>query len=270
MHPLQENKTYRIKMPLLDCNALLQFSKDSEVKVLAEAFVKHVLPLIDPYLQERFVEQIKATSKPELIIFSYKATHILTDPSAIPEDTFTGKKVSTICYEFCDKLPCGTPIRKALSGWASCELLGMVLGANIHVRKQFRSQDEEHLDWTGCTFDLIAEFQKNPVKRSSSGLQWWPEAFLNELISKKDSTREPPPLATGKEDDQVIWTRGTDGLMRSPGGGINLQDARTHWLWSTRDERDYQKCTFCGEMERECGGDHVDEMRYIEREVGGW
>jgi len=36
------------------------------------------------------------------------------------------------------------------------------------------------------------------------------------------------------------------------------------------DYRNYHqdsKCTFCGEMESECGGDHVDEMRQIQREA---
>ena len=32
------------------------------------------------------------------------------------------------------------------------------------------------------------------------------------------------------------------------------------------DERPDAKCTFCGEMESECGGDHGDEMREICRE----
>jgi hypothetical protein len=34
---------------------------------------------------------------------------------------------------------------------------------------------------------------------------------------------------------------------------------------------DNHVCTFCGELERECGGDHVDEMRDIMREsCRGW
>jgi len=35
-------------------------------------------------------------------------------------------------------------------------------------------------------------------------------------------------------------------------------------------ERPDEKCTFCGEMYSECGGDHGDEMRQIIRESGGW
>ena len=31
------------------------------------------------------------------------------------------------------------------------------------------------------------------------------------------------------------------------------------------DERPDMKCTFCGEMDSECGGDHGDEMREIGR-----
>jgi len=37
-----------------------------------------------------------------------------------------------------------------------------------------------------------------------------------------------------------------------------------------QEDRPDEKCTFCGEMESECGGDHVDEMRDIIRESGGW
>ena len=207
-------------MPLLNCAALLNESKKVKTKVLAEAFVKHALPLIDAgKLQEAFIEQIKKSSKPEVIIFSYKATEIVVDGSTIAEDSLTQQTVSTVAYEFCDKLPCGTPIGKSVFGWAACELLGMVLGPNIHVRKQFKCRNEDHPQWLGYTCDIVASFQEKPVKRSATGLQWWPESFLNELMPQKK---------------EVVWTRGPDGMMRCPNGGINLQDARTHWLWSTR------------------------------------
>ena len=298
-------------MPLLDCAALLKESKASKAKVLAEAFVKYAIPMIDASrVQEAFVQQIKLTSKPELPIFAYKTTEISVDGSTIAEDSLSGQTVASVAYDFCDKLPCGTPIGKAMSGFAACELLGMVLGPNIHVKTRFKSRDEDHPQWLGYTSDIVASFQEKPVKRSASALAWWPEAFLNELMPQKK---------------EVVWTRGADGMMRCPGGGLNLQDARTNMLWQTRldigpppplervgtgepvisglarrlfsmprstapgaqedgapparpflpleclgaglnpEERDDQKCTFCGEMERECGGDHVDEMRDIER-----
>ena len=220
-------------MPLLDCAALLNESKKVKTKVLAEAFVKHAIPLNDATrLQEAFVEQIKKSSNPELPIFAYKTTEITVDGSTIAEDSLSGQTVASMAYEFCDKLPCGTPIGKAVFGWAACELLGMVLGPNIHVSKRFKCRNEDHPQWLGYTCDIVASFQEKPVKRSATGLQWWPEAFLNKLIL---SQLEPPPLepcATGKEDEQVVWTRGADGMMRCPNGGINLQDPRTHWLWS--------------------------------------
>ena len=225
-------------MSLLDCAALLKESKKVKTKLLAEAFVKHAIPLIDvARLQEAFIQEIKKSSKPELPIFGYKTTEITVDGNEAAEDSLSGQTVASVAYEFCDKLPCGTPIGKAVSGFAACELLGMVLGPNIHVKTRFKSRVEDHPQWLGYTADIVATFQEKPVKRSASALAWWPEAFLKELIPKKASTREPPPLeplATGEEDGQIVWTRGADGMMRCPGGGINMQDRMTHWLWSSR------------------------------------
>ena len=216
-------------MPLLDCALMLKESKKVKTKLLAEAFVKHAIPLIDvARLQEAFVQEIKKSSKPELPIFAYKTTEITVDGNEAAEDSLSGQTVASVAYEFCDKLPCGTPIGKATTGFAACELLGMVLGPNIHVSKRFKCRNEDHPQWLGYTTDIVASFQEKPVKRSASGLAWWPEAFLNGLLPQKKE-----PLATGEEDGQIVWTRGPDGMMRCPGGGINLQDARTHWLWST-------------------------------------
>lgn len=68
-----------------------------------------------------------------------------------------------------------------------------------------------------------------------------------------------------------------------------LSDAHTKWtealnsqaeLWQKycdlldeyqkNEERADEKCTFCGKMYRDCGGDHGDEMRQIIQESGGW
>ena len=172
-------------MPLLDCAALLKESKASKAKVLAEAFVKYAIPMIDvAKLQEAFIQQIKTSSTPELPIFAYKTTEIVVDGSEAVEGCLSGQTVASVAYEFCDKLPCGTPIGKAVSGWAACELLGAVLGPNIYISKRFKSRVEDHPQWLGYTADIVASFQEKPVKRSSSGLAWWPEAFLNELITK--------------------------------------------------------------------------------------
>jgi hypothetical protein len=45
-----------------------------------------------------------------------------------------------------------------------------------------------------------------------------------------------------------------------------IKDAEDLEYWYDEDHRD-SKCTFCGSMESECGGDHGDEMREIQREA---
>jgi len=225
-------------MPLLDCVALLKESKASKAKVLAEAFVKHALPLINvARLQEAFIQKIKTSSKPELPIFAYKTTEITVDGNTIAEDSLSTRTVASMAYDFCGKLPCGTPIGKAMSGWAACELLGAVLGPNIYISKRFKSKIEDHPQWIGYTCDIIASFQEKPVKRSASGLAWWPETFLKELIPQK----RPEGGATS--------------TVETP-SSVELPYDK-YW-----DERDDQKCTYCGQMESDCGGDHGDDMRY--------
>jgi len=236
-------------MSLLDCAVLLKESKKVKTKLLAEAFVKHAIPQIDPgKLQEAFVQQIKTNIKPELPIFSYKTTEITVDGSTAAEDSLCGQTVASMAYEFCDKLPCGTPIGKAISGWAACELLGMVLGPNIHVKTRFKCRNEDHPQWLGYTSEIVAQFQEKPLKRSASGLAWWPEAFLKELVtpagplSQLERSSEsllnallalPLPQEEPNSSEGVVWTRDADGIMRCPGGGMNLQDPRTNVLWQS-------------------------------------
>jgi len=43
-----------------------------------------------------------------------------------------------------------------------------------------------------------------------------------------------------------------------------IKDAEDLEYWHEHQD---SKCTFCGEMESECGGDHADEMRQIQREA---
>jgi hypothetical protein len=235
-------------MSLLDCAALLKEYKASKTKLLAEAFVKHGIPQIDPgKLQEAFVQQIKKSLKPEVPIFAYKTTEITVDSSTAAEDSSSGQTVGSMSYEFCDKLHCGTPVGKAVSGWAACELLGMVLGPNIHVSKRFKCSNEDHPQWLGYTSEIIASFQEKPVKRSATGLAWWPESFLKELVtpagplsqlerSSESLLKALLALPLPQEDsasEGVVWTRGADGMMRCPGGGMNLRDPRTNVLWQS-------------------------------------
>ena len=134
-------------------------------------------------------------------------------------------KVSTLARECCDHLPCGMPIGKAASGWAGLELLGTAIGPNIRVIKKEEIIDT-HLSFNVVEVTLVAILQQKPLKRSDRAIEWWPHAAK---ITVSESN--------------VIW----------PFEGV------------VYDERDDQECTFCGEMERECGGDHADEMRDIGR-----
>jgi len=44
-----------------------------------------------------------------------------------------------------------------------------------------------------------------------------------------------------------------------------IEDAE-QFYYHEDDEREDYVCTFCGEILRDCGGDHADEMREIQRE----
>jgi len=135
-------------------------------------------------------------------------------------------KVSTLAREYCDHLPSSLPIGKVASGWAGLELLGTAIGPNIRIIKKEEIIDT-HFSFNVVEVTLVAILQEKPFKRSERAIEWWP---LADQIT----------VSEGK----VIWP--FEGALY--------------------DERDDQKCTFCGEMERECGGDHVDEMRDIMRE----
>lgn len=273
-------------MPLLDCDALVKQSKMSKTKLLAEAFVKHAIPMIDASkLQESFLEQIKTTSKPELVIFSYKTTEITVDGSTIAEDSLTGQKVSTVCYEFCDKLPCGTPIGKAVTGFAACELLGMLLGPNIHVNQRFKSRDEDHPQWLGYTSEIVAHFQEKPVKRSSTSLAWWPEDVLKQLLPQQAQAQPQAQQPQQAEECKDIAERMIQaGILYTTHSLVANEAARLRDLTALGpppplervgatadsydaylDERPDEKCTYCGEMDSVCGGDHGDDMRYEQK-----
>ena len=45
-----------------------------------------------------------------------------------------------------------------------------------------------------------------------------------------------------------------------------IEDAENEQWREQMVEQDNQPCTFCGEILRDCGGDHGDEMREIQRE----
>jgi REP element-mobilizing transposase RayT len=46
-----------------------------------------------------------------------------------------------------------------------------------------------------------------------------------------------------------------------------IEDAEYQQWSNERVEQEKEPCTFCGEILRDCGGDHVDEMREIQREA---
>ena len=303
------------------------------MKVLAEAFVKHAIPLIDVAgLQEAFVQQIKKSSKPELPILGYRTTEIVVDGSEAVEGCLSERTVASVAYDFCDKLPCGTPIGKATSGWAACELLGAVLGPNIYISKRFKSRVEDHPQWLGYTCDIVATFQEKPVKRSAKGLAWWPEDALKQLLPQQAQAQPLPQQAQAQQPQQaeeckdiaermiqagILYTTHSlvaneaarlrdlaalgpppplervgatagepviSGLARrlfsmprstAPGATASTVELPTMarpflpleclGAGLNPEERADDKCTFCGEMVRECGGDHGDEMRDIGR-----
>ena len=59
-----------------------------------------------------------------------------------------------------------------------------------------------------------------------------------------------------------LWLKGkeeADALRKAIRDAEEVNDEEEYW-------RQDSKCTFCGDMESECGGDHGDEMRDIQRE----
>ena len=215
-------------MPLVDCSYLLQAKKQMEPKLHAEAFVNHVLPKVaEMDLQNKMLALIKEGLPVEVPIFTYLTTRLLADPNSIPEGFNT--KVSTLAREYCDHLPCGLAIGKAVAGWVALSLLGTAIGDSILVTKK-REEFDKHTSFVVMKVILIATIQEKPLKRYPLSLEWWPLADRITVI-----------------DGKVIWPS---------------ED--------TYEERPDEKCTFCGEMYSECGGDHGDEMRDIIRDYGGW
>lgn len=222
-------------MPIIDCEKLLLAKKQMQPKILAEALVNHILPkLVD--LENQFLERINKGLSAEVPIFSYQSTELLVNGSTSIESFFIdrigpSRTVASLAYEACDHLPCGTAIGKAVSSWTALELLSTAIGPNIRVYKQRGEKS-----WSCCAefdtyfYSLVARLEDKPLERSPLAVQLWPNA---EQICVRDGV--------------VCW------------------DAPVEICTEEFDERQDEKCTFCGQMDSECGGDHGDEMREIMR-----
>lgn len=208
-------------MPIIDCAKLLEAKKQMvEPKRLAEAFVNHVLPKVAALdLEKEFLEHINNGLPAEVPIFSYKASGILAD------DDHT--------------LPCGTPIRKAVSGSSALELLGMAIGSNIRVFKEESAVDTIPL-FLVKKVTLVARLENNPPARSASVLSQWPHA--DKLTVK---------------DGKVVWPQ--DVQVEAESAAAEAYETYD----SDYEQHQDEKCSFCGLMTSKCGEDHGDEMRDI-------
>ena len=95
--------------------------------------------------------------------------------------------------------------------------------------------------------------------------------YVNQTIVCKDPNEHAEAQANVLKFKQVLldahteWNAALDKQGELWEKYCELLDA-----YERIDERADAKCTFCGEMERDCGGDHGDEMREIIRESCGW
>ena len=229
-------------MPFVDCEKLLQAKKLMQPKVLAEALVNHVLPKVVD-LENKFLERINKGLSAEVPIFTYQSTELLINGSTPVERFFIdtvapSRTVASLAYEVCDRLPCGTAIGKAVAGWAGLELLSTALGPNIRVYKQRGEKFTINCcaEFDAYSYTLIARLENKPLKRSGNALAWWPHADRLTV-----------------EDGRVVWPTPEPPTETT----VELYDD---------DRYDDHTCTYCGEMESICGGDHGDDMRWEQQE----
>ena len=235
-------------MPFVDCEKLLQAKKLMQSKVLAEALVNHVLPKVVD-LEKEFLERIKKGLPAEVPIFTYQATELLVNGSTPIEGFFIttvapSRTVASLAYDVCDRLPCGTTIGKAVAGWAALELLSTALGSNIRVYKHRGEKCDYNSrpEFNAYFYTLVARLENKPLERSANSLAWWPQADRLTVEGGKVvwPTPEPPTEATAEAAAEI---------------------------YDDDDDRyGDHKCSYCGEMESICGGDHGDDMRWEQLE----
>ena len=254
-------------MPILDCAALVQANKSLESKRLIKAFINHVLPSVERLnLQAKFEDLIAAEQPTEVEIYTYAAVALKMDGSTMvrhANNLFLQRgtdrplvKLATAAYEHCSKMSCGTPVNKAATSDA-LKLLAVILGPNVQVYKKYQDHwDAEY--WTHQRVSIMAVFRAKPFNQSQIK-QMFPEADQISVVDGVVSWTKPSvPLVA-----QSSW-EGMDGEVGSPlcaecGHTQDRCDCDRFW-----DDRD-RKCTYCGQMIGDCGGDHVDDMRYEEQ-----
>ena len=215
-------------MPIINCDNLLQVKKTMEPKRMAMAVVNHVLPMVLD-LESKFLLLIKQGLPTEVPIFTYQETRLLVDGDTIVDEYDT--KVSTLAYESCTILACGTRIGEATSGRSALELLSTAIGPNIRVFKKTEQLNTRPY-FTVHRVTLVARLEDKPLKRSTRAVELWP--FAEYVIVK---------------DGLVVWPEGacccdTDDL-------------------DTRGSRWKRECNYCGLERSACT---ASQVQYIAME----
>ena len=90
---------------------------------------------------------------------------------------------------------------------------------------------------------------------------------ITELQAERDEAKAALDLAELRWNEQLDLH---DSLWSAYSDAQDALDIAEEVVEAEREERwaayDEATCTFCGEKNRECGGDHADEMRQIMRE----
>ena len=234
-------------MPLVDCKKLLEAKKLMQPKLLAEALVNHVLPKVAALdLEKEFLQRINKGLSAEVPIFDYQATELMVNGSTSVERFFINtvapsRTVASLAYEVCDRLPCGTTIGKAVSGWAALELLSTAIGPNIRVYKHRGEKITINCspEFDAYFYTLVARLENKPLTRSFNALQWWPHADRLTV-----------------EDGKVVWpvaepvAEPVEEPVEEPVVAEIYDDDRYD------DHRyDDQECSYCGQMMSICGED---------------
>ena len=133
---------------------------------------------------------------------------------------------------------------------------------NNHTISLFRP------DSTGVMKEEKCEFGAHKISVCAaleSDLETWERAQIEGPVSDNGLiyylSAQPQDLGI----PSLIWLQNRDEYLALRKA---IEDAEQfYYQMNDHDDRCYEDdvCTFCGDMERECGGDHGDEMRDIQR-----
>jgi hypothetical protein len=180
-------------------------------------------------------------------------------------------KLATAAYPHCSKMPCGTPVNKAATSDA-LKLLSIILGPNVQVYKKSQGHwDSEY--WMHQRVSIMAVFRVKPFNQSWPHIrQMFPEAEHISVVDNKVCWTKPSvahAAQTGWEgmDGEVGTIESTSwGIfdLAPCGRPLCAECGKTQHVCDCNefyDDRD-RKCTYCGQMIGDCGGDHGDDMRW--------